>query len=157
MTGKWDDPAVPHSGWSCAHVEDLEEPAATCEMCEVQTIRYVHTMVHPDYEDLDVGCVCAGNMERDAEAPRERERQLRLVARRRASWANRVWRLSRSGNRYLNTEGFNLCAFPQSDRWKLIVTNRTTGAVQFGHRSYPTFWEAKQAALDALLWAKGRL
>jgi hypothetical protein len=59
-TGKWREPGVPHRGWSCVDVEDLGQPDATCGMCEVQVIRYVHTLEHPDYpEALHVGCVCA--------------------------------------------------------------------------------------------------
>jgi hypothetical protein len=88
--GKWSQPGVPHRGWTCEGVEDLGEPDAICEMCERQEIRYVHTMVHPEYPDkLACGCVCAGHMERGAAdddiallvaAAREREAPLRSLA-----------------------------------------------------------------------------
>jgi hypothetical protein len=45
-TGKWSRAGVPHKGWECVDVEDLENDRAICEMCEVTEIRYVHTMVH---------------------------------------------------------------------------------------------------------------
>lgn len=65
-TGKWIEPGVPHKGWQCTGIEDLGEPAATCEMCEVMPIRYVHTMAHDDYPgELGCGCICAGHMEED--------------------------------------------------------------------------------------------
>jgi hypothetical protein len=64
-TGKWRRPGVPHKGWQCIDIEDLEEPCHVCEMCEVQIVRYVHTMFHPDYGTLEVGCICAGYMEQD--------------------------------------------------------------------------------------------
>jgi hypothetical protein len=55
--GKWSEPGVPHRGWTCTGVTDLEEPAATCEMCETAAIRYVHHMEHADYPGgLGVGC-----------------------------------------------------------------------------------------------------
>jgi hypothetical protein len=42
-TGKWIEPGVPHKGWVCVAITDLEEVDAVCEMCEVQEIRYVHS------------------------------------------------------------------------------------------------------------------
>lgn len=32
--GKWSEATVPHKGWSCVGVDDLEEPSQVCEMCE---------------------------------------------------------------------------------------------------------------------------
>jgi hypothetical protein len=64
-TGKWSRAGVPHKGWRCEDVEDLERDRAICEMCEVAEVRYVHTMVHASWGRLRVGCVCAGNMEGD--------------------------------------------------------------------------------------------
>ena len=64
--GKWSQTGVPHRGWACVGIEDLEEPAQFCEMCESVEIRYVHLMEHPDYpETLGVGCICAEHMEED--------------------------------------------------------------------------------------------
>jgi hypothetical protein len=60
---KWSESGVPHKGWTCVHIEDLEEPDITCEMCESQNVRYVHHMQHQIYPDiLKVGCVCAGHL-----------------------------------------------------------------------------------------------
>ena len=85
-TGKWAEPGVPHRGWTCVNIEDLGEPAAICEMCEVMCIRYVHTMEHPDHEPLRVGCVCAGNMEQDLVGARQRETEFRKRQSRRSRW-----------------------------------------------------------------------
>src|SRR6516165_11351705 len=69
---------VPHKGWTCTCVEDLEEPCEICEMCESQEIRYVHTMAHPRYpEALRCGRICAGQMERDYAAAWKREAELK--------------------------------------------------------------------------------
>lgn len=160
--GKWSQPGVPHRGWVCVGIEDLDEPAQICEMCESVEVRYVHYMEHPAYpETLGVGCICAEHMENDYVSPRQREKRLRSKSRRRASWAQRDWSISAKGNPYLNTEGFNLTVFPVSDwrgqYWGLRVTHRVSGATQPGRRRYATEAEARNAALDALIWVKEHL
>jgi len=159
--GKWSRSGVPHKGWICSGVEDLEEPSATCEMCESVEIRYVHHMEHPSYpEALGVGCVCAEHMEEDYTAPRAREKRLRAAARRRITWARRDWSTSFRGNLYLNTEGYNLSVFPVSGPkrgWKVVVAHRSSGAQQEGRQIYPSSDAAQKAGLNALLWAKDNL
>ena len=135
--GKWSQPGVPHIGWTCVGVEDLEQPSELCAMCESTQIRYVHTMEHPDYpETLCVGCVCAENMEQDYLRPRLREQNLRSKSRRRKTWIKRNWRTSAKGNLYLNTEGYNLTEVTldevrrlgedDADFRRSIVTSRET-------------------------------
>jgi hypothetical protein len=72
-TGKWLDLDVPKRGWSCAGIDDLGKDRMTCEMCEVQRIRWVHYMEHPNHSQLMVGCICAGYMEENLDAARRRE------------------------------------------------------------------------------------
>src|SRR5262245_58588209 len=90
-TGKWRLPGVPHKGWQCLDVEDLDEPSFICEMCEVQIIRYVHHMWHDDYGGLKVGCICAGHMEQDIVGARRREASFKLTLARRRRWLSRRW------------------------------------------------------------------
>ena len=48
---RWDNPGVPHKGWTLICVEDLGEEVSgdeeieyeTCEMCHNERIRYVQT------------------------------------------------------------------------------------------------------------------
>src|SRR5216684_2441074 len=139
--GKWSQPGVPHRGWQCVGIEDLEEPSELCGMCESVTIRYVHFLDHPDYpETLGVGCICAEHMEQDYVGPRLRKKILRSKARRRKTWAERSWNSSAKGNLYLNTEGFNLTVFQlpaaAERRWGLKVTHRNSERTQFGKRQY---------------------
>ncbi len=156
--GKWSQPGVPHKGWSCVEWDDLGSPSELCEMCESTDIRYVHYMQHPNYpETLAVGCVCAEGMEEDVKAPREREKKMQSMARRRASWARRSWRFSESGSPYVNAEGYNITLFQSGGDWKIRVSNRMTRGTQVGRKTYPDLEAAKLAALCALLWAKERL
>jgi hypothetical protein len=86
LFGKRAQTDVPHTGWECVGVDDLGDRFRVCEMCELQKLRYVHHMWHPDYpEVLEVGCVCAGKMEKDSERATRREREMKNRARRRAN------------------------------------------------------------------------
>jgi len=154
-SGKWSQPGVPHKGWTCTGIDDLGAPEAVCEMCETQSIRYVHYMTHPDYpEELGVGCVCAGYMEQDYEAARHRERSIKNAARRRSKWLNRAWKISAKGNPYLNTDGFNIVLYKRSKQWSGIITNSETGDALHARRRYATLDEAKLAAFDAMIFLK---
>jgi hypothetical protein len=82
MHGKWSEFGTPHKGRSCTGTEDIEEPNHLCEMCESVWVRFVHTMVHPDYAgELSVGCICAEHMSEDYVNPRRRENELKRKAR----------------------------------------------------------------------------
>jgi hypothetical protein len=55
---------------------DLGDDRMTCEMCEHASIRYVHVMVHEQYQDaLKVGRICSGHMEGDLAAAHLREQR----------------------------------------------------------------------------------
>jgi hypothetical protein len=153
-TGKWAQAGVPHKGWTCTDIEDLGRPEAICQMCEVQAIRYVHHMEHPDYaETLGVGCVCAGHMEQDLDGARQREREFKKGRKR---WLN-GWRISAAGNTYININGFNVVVFPQRDYWSARVEHRETQTRRFSHSHYPTAEAAKAAAYDAMVDMKKNL
>ena len=159
-SGKWCQPSVPHKGWTCVDVEDLGEPSETCEMCETQEIRYVHVMEHRDYpQGLRVGCVCAGHMEQDYERARRREKVMRSAAGRRARWLSRKWRTSRSGNPFINTDGYNVVVFPRTpDRthWGFRIQNQLTQQTVSARQPCPSEDAAKLRALDAMIWLKER-
>ena len=153
--GKWGDPRVPKRGWTCVGMEDLGEPAQTCEMCETVTIRYVHTMSHPDYAgELDCGCVCAGHMEGDETVARERETVVRNRASRRRNWPSlKAWHLSRSGNLTIEKEGCRVTVFERRGTFR-ISAGRVGEEPRFGRRVYKTEEAALLASFDAFMWAK---
>jgi hypothetical protein len=152
-TGKWLLPGVPHRGWTCTDVEDLEEPSATCEMCEVMTIRFVHTMEHPDYpKPLGCGCVCAGHMEEDYAAAEAREREMRNRASRRARFPRlRRWHATRNGNEAIETrDRFRVIIFARDGSWSGLVEDLDTGAKVFARRRYDNPNAVKLAAFDTM-------
>jgi hypothetical protein len=156
MAGKWSQAGVPHKGWTCIGVEDLGAPDQTCEMCETQDIRYVHTMHHPDYfVDLEVGCVCAEKMEDDYVGPRLREKALRSSAGRKKRWLTRAWRISERGNSFINTDGFNITIFAHPDRsWGGRIEERETGRSVASRRKYHSEDAAKLVAFDGMIFLK---
>lgn len=152
MSGRWDQPGVPHKGWRCVGVDDLEEAIETCEMCGKENIRYVHYMEHDDYGTLSVGCICAEKMSGDYVNPRLREKKLRNRASRKSRWLSRVWRTSRSGNSYVNVDGHNIVIFSyQKGRNAGKYGFRVSGT--WSEDGYETEEEAKLAAFDAF-WEK---
>ena len=110
--GKWSAAGVPHKGWHCVDIEDLGEPQAECEMCESQTIRYVHYMEHRAYSGaLAVGCVCAGHMEGSLATARDREASMRSRAGKRARWLGRAWKISAKGNPTIKADGYRVTVY----------------------------------------------
>lgn len=90
---------APLEGWYCTGVSDIagenyddDVELATCELCDCHKVRFVHTMMHDEYfEPVDVGCICAGIMEGDILAAKERERVLRNRSKRRQHFPERRW------------------------------------------------------------------
>jgi hypothetical protein len=158
-TGKWRVAGIPHTGWVCVDVEDLGSPSMFCEMCEVQEIRFVHTMEHRDYpEPLQCGCVCAGHMEQDMAAARSRDGVLQARAMRKDKWLERKWRFSQAGNEFLNVMGYNVVVFQRGGVWAFRVLNRYTDDSLISRKPYLSMDEAKLRAFDAVEWmrSKGR-
>ena len=161
-TGKWRAPGVPHAGWECTGVEDLEDGRETCEMCETREIRFVHTMAHPDYPDeLRCGCICAGYMEQDLVGARKREKSARLRGARRSHWLGRRWLYeygfsAASQARYVNTsDGFHAVVWLQRDgTWMGMVEHRESGYERPLRRSYPTLDETRLATFDLMIGLK---
>lgn len=153
MTGKWDDPAVPHGGWSCIDIEDLEEASAICEMCETQSIRYVHTMEHRDYGTLLCGCICAGHMEENLDRARQREKSYRSRMARRSKWLTRQWYGGywTGGVEYVNTNGFHVEVYPEGQQWAGMIHDNITEHRIYARKRYPSREAAKLAAFDAML------
>ncbi|MBV8076423.1 MAG: hypothetical protein JO284_08500 [Planctomycetaceae bacterium] len=157
---RWDRPDLPHKGWLCVDLVDHEEPEFACEMCGNPEVRYEHVMAHPDVPGtIGAGCVCAGHMEEDDRAARERERVARNVAARRARlqarhaqalarWADPdAWRVSEKGNYWRKARGVRVTVFrdPRTPAaWRAAIGDR------FGTRTYTTAEAAMRGVFDRL-------
>lgn len=103
---------APLSEWICIDTYDFKEAGwyrekkdkgmFTCELCGCKNVRFVHEMHHKEYfENIYVGCICAGIMEGDILAARERERILLNRFNRKKNYLKRKWRVSINGNHTL--------------------------------------------------------
>ena len=142
----WKRDDVPHSGWTCVGITDLGEPCGICEMCGYQVIRYVHHMVHPNYRQLNVGCVCAGKMEGDVAAAKKREQDFKSKQARRENFQKRKWKQSRNGNSYAKIKDHLVVLYKLKNcsLWKYSLDN------EFCPEVYGSREEAVNAAFEAL-------
>lgn len=151
-SGKWAEKGVPHKGWRCVDIEELEDADQLCEMCEARQIRFVHIMEHDRYPDvLRVGCVCAGHMEQDPVGAQRRETAFKNRRSRRTRWLSRKWKWSGGGNEYLNTDGFNIVVYAKGSSWAARVRHRASGYSRTSKRPYSNSDAAKLAAFDAMI------
>lgn len=83
---------APTNGWICEDVEDLGSAEFTCELCGYDPIRYIHTMVHPQWNGkFRVGCVCDGTMSGNMLAAEQRDKAARLKSSRKAAFLKKQW------------------------------------------------------------------
>jgi hypothetical protein len=98
------DWGAPLDRWTCVEIHDVADQDAevpeffTCELCDCQKVRFVHVMRHENYfEDVSVGCICAGIMEGDILAAKERDNAMKNRARRKQRFLQRKWKQSWHG------------------------------------------------------------
>ena len=123
---------APLSGWRCVGVTDvcdgdLDASLFTCELCDCDKVRYVHTMQHKDYPgDICVGCICAGVMENDIPAAQERERVLRNRAKRKSAFLKRKWKQCGDGEWSIQYRGQQLRIEDRKGWFCVFVGKRST-------------------------------
>jgi hypothetical protein len=108
-------------------------------------------MRHPESDEtLACGCVCAGNMEHDLGAARQRDESMRSRAAKRTRWLTRRWTISARGNEWLEADGFRVTIFERDHRWAAAVVAVGVSSQHFSRRTYPTENQAKLAAFDLI-------
>lgn len=142
----WKRDDVPKTGWVCQGVTDLGAPVGICQMCGYQIIRYVHHMYHKDWGNVDAGCICAGKMEGNIDAAKQRERDMKNKSQRKEKFLNRKWKTSRNGNTYIKIKDHIIVLYcRKSDGvWKYSIDNKFCIEI-FENRE-----AAKEAAFEAL-------
>lgn len=83
---------APNDGWQCASIDEYEV-LTTCALCGCTKVRYLHMMHHAEYAGtIGVGCVCAGIMEGDELAARQRDNEARNRSQRRLRFVSKGWK-----------------------------------------------------------------
>jgi len=142
----WDDPNVPKKGWVCVDVIDLGRPVGECGMCGKEDIRYVHIMRHELHPTIGAGCVCAGNMEGDVSAAKERENSLKNKINRFKTFTVTNFKTSAKGNLYTKYKN-TVITFMQSKKenggWNFVESGEFSSY-------FKTLDEAKRAAFEKI-------
>jgi hypothetical protein len=147
--GKWSLAGVPHKGWTCIETEDFGEPSTICGMCESMEIRYGHYMTHADYRrTLICGEICAGHMEGDLKASKDRDKTMRDSARMRKNFPKLSgWKTNHKGNHILSKNYATVTVFRSGAVWRAIVSHPNAGK-EFSENDAATPEEAKLLAFD---------
>ena len=142
----WDDPNVPKNGWICTDVIDLGAPFGECGMCGKEDIRYVHIMLHERHQSIGTGCVCAGKMEGDINASKERENMLKNKIGRYTTFTKLDLKISKKGNPYTKYKDTVITFMERENKDK----EPTWAFVENGEFSnnYKSLEEAKRAAFE---------
>jgi len=149
----------PVSEWECLYMYDVaenEEDKAdaidlyTCELCDCKQVRYVHVMHHSDYfEDVSVGCVCAGIMEGDILSAKEREREMKNRAKRKCNYLKREWRWRANGNCTLKYKNCWLAIMPSKfSKSGFGILCNGTSMWRYKGKTITNFLSAVHAAFD---------
>jgi len=151
----WDNPGIPHRGWSCIGMEDLGEFAESgeieyenCDMCGKEKIRYVHIMEHENYGTIRVGSSCASKMEDDYVNPVQRDNECKNRATRRSNFLKRDWNERSNGNYTLRYKGDNLTIVKSKYDSGYGVVFQDTYVWEYKGRTRMDLNTAKRAAFD---------
>jgi hypothetical protein len=153
---RWDNPGIPHKGWTLVGYEDIREDSPngedfeyeTCEMCHNERIRYVHILTHPKYNgDIRVGCKCACKMTEDYVTHPEHERQMRNRASRRRNFLKQEWCPNQNGNWVLRYKGRHITAIQRNGCYGCVYNKKWTWQYR-GNRIFDLD-TLKLAAFDA--------
>ena len=152
--GKWSQPGVPHRDWRCVgefDAIDAHGELLTCEMCEKQSIRFVHVMAHPWHgEHLNCGCVCASHMSGDSKSAEAREKRMRSRASRKKNFPSRKgWKTSARGNPNIKADGVHIVIARNRDgKFRIGSKNVWDSEFSWGSDGFMSVEEAKLAAFE---------
>ena len=146
---------APLTGWYCDYIYDVTDDEDeesnelfTCELCDCPQVRFVHVMKNDDYfETVGVGCICAGIMEGDILAAKERERLMKNRAKRKHNFPNRQWKKNWFGNYQLNYQGTTVFINHRINNCYSVYAN---GKSVYSYKGRPldNFLSAAYAAFD---------
>lgn len=133
------DWGAPLDHWECVDIYDVADGEAevteffTCELCDCPKVRFVHVMRHDDFfENISVGCICAGIMEGDILAAKARDNEMKNRAKRKQNFPQRKWKRTQRGGFYTKYRGTPV--FINHSHY-----NQSQLGVYIGNKSYWTY------------------
>lgn len=140
---RWPDD-FPHRGWNYNGMHDYGIANHTCEYCNKQEVRYVHTVSHPNWPSmLEVGCVCCEKMIGTEEA-REWESEEHKRARRKKNFLEGEWLTTQYGGLMRKYKWCRVTVARKQGEWAFWL-NGSEHACRC-----PTEHEAKSLAFDLI-------
>ena len=148
---------APLDGWYCDRMydvaEDDESPntvvLTTCELCGCSSVRYVHVMQNSEYfEDIEVGCICAGIMEGNILGAKARDNDMKNRARRKRNFLKRKWYKTICGNLRTNYRGQEVYISKSKHGNGFRVQCRDQSVRQYKGHPIDSFLSAAYAAFD---------
>ena len=102
----WNNPDIPHKGWTCVKVVDTGNANSKCKMCGNGTVRYLHFLEHDDYESqLQVGSECSMKMAKNYSTASYVEDYIKRYPKEQEKWPSK-WKMSQKGNPYYLEEDY---------------------------------------------------
>jgi hypothetical protein len=149
----WDDPSFPKTDWKHLGVEELEVAGFTCEACGKEEIRFVHRLKHTLWEEIiSVGCVCAGRLAGDTHDAKEREKEARNRAVRKAAFLRRKWNVESQRKLWLKMRrdgiDYTFILWRKNGRWSFFAWLDSCKARFQSPTSYKSIDEAKTALFN---------
>lgn len=149
----WYIPDFPKCNWRHIKVIDTGSADKTCQACGKTDVRHIHHLEHDGWDDIEVGCVCAGKLINNPELAKSLERNSKNRAKRRENWLERKWTRARTGNLYIKD------TFEKRKYYVVIIKSKyghfkffaKIGKTEYeGTKWYDTWNEAALIAFDAL-------
>lgn len=97
---------MPTSGWEYIGSDDLEEPIGECEYCGNE-IRFEHTIFHPDWGYMIVGCNCADKLTETSEMRAYEAKRKKLASKLRTFMKSPRWRHRKNGY-FIDLDCYNI-------------------------------------------------
>ena len=150
---------IPTCGWEYSGMDDLGDLCGECELCGHE-IRYEHSLFHPSWGYITVGCQCAESLLNNERASEEEEICKKRAARFRRFLNSPKWKTIKKGYKYDSLDGFviliwnNYSYFTVQINFRYFKGHRAYYDNRRGNLKHRTLDDAKKAAFDCITAGK---
>ena len=143
----------PVGNYQYVGMDDLGDVGSfSCDVCGNSKIRYKHILKHPQIENIECGCVCAGDLLGDDLVPTNMEKLAGMNKR----WPNlKGWQVNRKGNHVIKVNGLIITLFRDhynTHLWSGCYADELSSREpRFFKKKYRTLLKAKIAAFYGMV------